>query len=173
MDPTKTTTEGAAAPAAVVDAVADTVKAGREPKKARAKATPKKKAAKQAKPTKARAKPQSPAPKPGEVIKTKQPRSADFQRVKRVGTKKYDLTGYTAVVAASGNSSLDCGDDVATRLRGKDLDEVYRVASEILREPMAALRRKYEHLNPGMQRMNLGNRIRGAMAEDADESDDE
>lgn len=55
----------------------------------------------------------------------------------------------------------DVGDEVATKLRGcKDLAEVYVVASRYLEEPVAVLKKKYEHLNPGQQRMNLGNRMR-------------
>lgn len=55
----------------------------------------------------------------------------------------------------------DIGDDVATMLRAcKNLDEVYAAASEYLVAPVDALRAKYQHLNPGQQRMNLGNRMR-------------
>jgi len=61
---------------------------------------------------------------------------------------------------ASGNVSVDCNDDVANKFRGKDLDAVYTAAAKILGEPEADLRKKYKHLNVGMQRMNLGNRVR-------------
>lgn len=86
--------------------------------------------------------------------------------VKRVGNKdhKVDLSAYKRVKSASGAASLICGDDVSKSLVGKDLDAVYSTASKVLRESVVALRRQYKHLNVGMQRMNLGNRIRGAQA---------
>ncbi len=86
--------------------------------------------------------------------------------LKRVGDKdhKVDLSHYSKVKSASGNASLDNGDDVAKRLRGMELDDVYSLASKTLKEPVKALRERYKKLNPGMQRMNLGNRIRGAQA---------
>lgn len=86
--------------------------------------------------------------------------------LKRVGDKdhKVDLSHYQQVKSASGNASLDNGDEVAKRLRGMELDDVYSFASKVLKEPAKALRERYKKLNPGMQRMNLGNRIRGAQA---------
>lgn len=88
------------------------------------------------------------------------------QVLKRIGDKKHvvDLTHYKKAVSAAGNASLDSGDEMAVALRGADLDDVYSKAAKLLREPVAALKRKYSHLNPGMQRMNLGNRMRGAQA---------
>jgi hypothetical protein len=86
--------------------------------------------------------------------------------LKRVGDKdhKVDLSHYTKVKSASGNASLDNGDDIAKRLRGMELDDVYSLASKTLKEPAKVLRERYKKLNPGMQRMNLGNRLRGAQA---------
>ncbi len=54
----------------------------------------------------------------------------------------------------------DIGDEVAVLLRGKELDECYTAAARFLREPEDGLRQKYQHLNPGQQRMNLGNKMR-------------
>jgi hypothetical protein len=51
-------------------------------------------------------------------------------------------------------------DEVAMSLMGLTLDEVYAAASPVLGVPEPDLRAKYGHLNPGMQRMNLGNRMR-------------
>lgn len=65
---------------------------------------------------------------------------------------------------AGGNASIHCGDDVAKKLLGKDIDECYKIAAKTINEPEKALRAKYAHLNVGMQRMNLGNRMRGAAA---------
>lgn len=85
-----------------------------------------------------------------------------------------DLTRYTTspeVKTASGRKAIDVNDGVAAKLRGLDLGDTYRAASEATGEPMAALKRKYEHLNPGMQRMNLGNLIRGAASKAAREAE--
>lgn len=63
---------------------------------------------------------------------------------------------------ASGRRAIDRDDEVAAQLRGSSLDEVYAAASDALGQSVEDLRAKYGHLNPGMQRMNLGNRMRGA-----------
>jgi hypothetical protein len=55
----------------------------------------------------------------------------------------------------------DAGDIVADTLRGLDLDAVYAAAAKFMKEDEQALRDKYGHLNPGQQRMNCGNRMRG------------
>lgn len=57
---------------------------------------------------------------------------------------------------------VDNNDGVAQSLRGQSLETVYEVASEVLKETVMSLRAQYEHLNPGQQRMVLGNRIRRA-----------
>ena len=57
----------------------------------------------------------------------------------------------------------DSGDELAIMLRGKSLDETYEFAAQALDVVLADLYAKYEHLNPGQQRMVLGNRIRRAM----------
>lgn len=78
-------------------------------------------------------------------------------------------SGYETTKAEDGRRLVDCGDDVATQLRGLDLDGVYRAVAKAIGTPEKELRAKYSHLNPGMQRMNLGNRLRGA-ANGKDES---
>jgi hypothetical protein len=55
----------------------------------------------------------------------------------------------------------DIGDVVAEKLRNKTLDEAYAIAAEFVKIPENELRAKYVKLNPGQQRMNLGNRMRG------------
>ena len=55
---------------------------------------------------------------------------------------------------------IDCGDPIAAELRDLTLDEVYELAEGL---GLEGLRAKYAKLNPGQQRMNLGNRLR-AMA---------
>jgi len=65
---------------------------------------------------------------------------------------------------AGGNPSVDCDDKVAALLRGKTLAEVYKVvAAKIEDMSEGQLRAKYKSLNVGMQRMNLGNKLRGVL----------
>lgn len=55
---------------------------------------------------------------------------------------------------ASGRESVHNGDVVAAMLTGLSLKQLYVVASSV------GISTDYGHLNNGMQRMNLGNRIR-------------
>lgn len=55
----------------------------------------------------------------------------------------------------------DVGDEVAKMLReAASLDDTYAIGAKYLHEKEPALRAKYEHLNPGQQRMVIGNRMR-------------
>ncbi len=72
-------------------------------------------------------------------------------------------TTYTKAKTPAGKATLHNGDDVALMLAGCDLNEVYEIAAERLGVTFDELDAKYGHLNLGMQRMNLGNRIRGAL----------
>ena len=89
---------------------------------------------------------------------------------RRVGDRRFDCSRYVRKVggkpnvSASGNATMDNGDELARKLRGAELDEVYAQASKVLGETQTALKQKYGHLNVGMQRMNLGNRMRAAQA---------
>lgn len=69
-----------------------------------------------------------------------------------------------ASVARAGRAKVgirDVGDTIATMLRDCDtLDAVYDCAASYLAIPVEDLRKKYGHLNPGQQRMNLGNKMR-------------
>lgn len=60
----------------------------------------------------------------------------------------------------SGNRDND--DDLARKLRGADLEAVYKIAVEMSDWSMAELKAKYAHLNKGLQRMSLGNIVRSA-----------
>lgn len=92
----------------------------------------------------------------------------------------------------SGRDSLDIDDAVATNLRGMDLDTLYKYVCKQLMEldtnarfskAMAKqfkatnmscgqfLEERYGNLNNGMQRMNLGNLLRGAIKRNADIKD--
>jgi len=66
---------------------------------------------------------------------------------------------------AAGNASVHCNDETAQKLLGKTLDECYAIAAEVCAPDVTEddLRAKYGHLNLGMQRMNLGNKIRGVL----------
>lgn len=77
---------------------------------------------------------------------------------------KPDLEKYVNGVSGSGKRTKRANDDVAAALDGFTLDEVYAVAKSMCDISVKELTEKYEHLNVGMQRMNLGNRIRGAVA---------
>jgi hypothetical protein len=75
-----------------------------------------------------------------------------------------NLEKYVKGVSGSGKRTLRTNDPVAAALDGFTVEEVYAVASKMAEIPVKELQEKYGHLNVGMQRMNLGNRIRGAVA---------
>lgn len=69
-------------------------------------------------------------------------------------TKVKDANGKTKV-------KLDCGDEIAEALRGLEVEDVYKVAGELMEGTNAkALREQYAHLNRGQQRMVVGVRLR-------------
>jgi hypothetical protein len=68
---------------------------------------------------------------------------------------------YTTTLAdGTKKRSIDKGDDVALRMRALDLDGVYEYAAEVTGASLGHLRDRFAHLNPGMQRMSLGNMVR-------------
>jgi hypothetical protein len=77
-----------------------------------------------------------------------------------------DLTHYHVdkeKKTAGGHASVDSDDKLAQELRGFTIDQVYTKAALVLGEAEKDLKAKYAHLNVGMQRMNLGNRMRAAV----------
>ena len=72
-----------------------------------------------------------------------------------------ETNNYVKGKGPSGGTTFHNGDAVATNLAGLSLEAVYSVASQALSIPVEDLQAKYGHLNPGQQRMNLGNRLRG------------
>lgn len=104
--------------------------------KAKSKSAPKKKAAKS----------KAPSDKPAGV--------------RTIGGKPVNVANYVKAKAPGGGTSLNNGDAVAEKLQGKDLDEVYTIAAKALKCEVKELKAKYGKLNVGMQRMNLGNRLR-------------
>jgi hypothetical protein len=63
--------------------------------------------------------------------------------------------------------SIDKGDAIAVMLRGQPLETTYKDAAAATGIAIVSLKDRFAHLNPGMQRMNLGNMIRRAMKEAA------
>jgi hypothetical protein len=80
-----------------------------------------------------------------------------------VDPKYLDSYTKTDVKTASGKRfAVDKGDKVAKMLRGLGVDELKKIAREHGFQDWFA--EKSETLNPGMLRMSLGNKIRGAIA---------
>ena len=71
-----------------------------------------------------------------------------------------DREKYTKGRSAAGSSTLHNGDAVAVCLNGMTLEEVTALAGRLKIEIP-----DYSHLNVGMQRMNIGNKIRKAVNE--------
>lgn len=144
------------------------------PKPKKEKAPPKaKQAAKAApaKPAKAAAPAPAPAPeqvqstsadKPAKPVKEKtvakaKAKAKTAKGVRTIGGKEVDLSKYSKVKAPGGGVSFNNGDSTAKKLEGKTLDEVYKIVAKDTKQDEKELRAKYKHLNPGMQRMSLGN----------------
>ncbi len=73
----------------------------------------------------------------------------------------------TYVVTGKGKDRrIDNGDEVAAQLREIDLDALYTLVAKEGGPKESELRAKYEKLNKGMQRMNLGNRLRKLRSEE-------
>ena len=53
-------------------------------------------------------------------------------------------------------------DEIAQLMKGLGLDEMYAMAQDKLGTPQTTLKARYGHLNPGLQAMNLRNRLRSA-----------
>lgn len=87
----------------------------------------------------------------------------DAQKMK--ATLERHRTGYEKTVAHSGSASLDNGDKVAKALRGLHPVEAMVLANMVVvpLDPEFDAFAKYGHLNNGQQRMNSGNKIRGAV----------
>ncbi len=88
---------------------------------------------------------------------------------------------YQMGTTEDGSKYIDNGDALAQELRGASLEAVAKMASEIVQEPKQSAKAWLEMyttdreaigkdaLNPGMVRMNLGNRIRAALKRKAEE----
>lgn len=89
-------------------------------------------------------------------------KKTDSPSVRTIGGKAVNISNYVKSKAAGGGVSFHNGDEVAVKLAGKDLDAVYEAAAKALKVDVKDLKSKYKHLNVGMQRMALGNRMRKA-----------
>jgi len=97
-----------------------------------------------------------------------QEEEATTEESSKVSITKKD--SYISSVSASGKKSVNNGDEIAAALAGVSIDDMYVIAAnflaggkkhdEVITED--DLRAKYGHLNVGMQRMSLGNRLRSA-----------
>jgi hypothetical protein len=74
-----------------------------------------------------------------------------------VDTSKYVKTKVTDEEGKLKGVKFDINDDIAVKLRDMSLDEVYSYVAEVTGTDY---RSKYARLNLGMQRMNLGNKLR-------------
>lgn len=83
-------------------------------------------------------------------------------KLRSVGGREHDISNYERVKLENGRVSFDNGDETAQKLRAKSLEEVYDMAAKAADVSVRSLKEKYKNLNPGMQRMALGNRIRAA-----------
>ena len=88
---------------------------------------------------------------------------AEKDEVKEVRIKP-NLENYVNGVSGSGKRTKRADDAVAAALDGFTVQETADEAARMCDIPAKDLLDKYSHLNVGMQRMNLGNRIRGAVA---------
>lgn len=88
----------------------------------------------------------------------------EASKIAKIKETQIDLSRYfvSDQKTPSGRKTIDCNDEIGVELRGMAIDRVYEIAAERLETTVDALRSQYGHLNVGMQRMNLGNRIRGA-----------
>jgi len=140
------------------------------PKKEKAPPKAKQAAKAPAKPAKAAAPAPAPAPekikpqkaeKPSSTVKentvAKAKKKSAPKGARTIGGKEVDLSKYNKVKAPGGGVSFNNGDSTAKKLEGKTLDEVYKIVAKDTKQDEKELRAKYKHLNPGMQRMSLGN----------------
>lgn len=142
------------------------------PKKEKAPPKAKQAAKAPAKPAKAAAParaPAKPAPQPPQAAKPAKPekektvatakakKKSTAKGARTIGGKEVDLSNYNKVKAPGGGVSYNNGDATAKKLEGKSLDDVYKIVARDTKQDEKELRKKYAHLNPGMQRMALGN----------------
>ena len=85
----------------------------------------------------------------------------DEERVSRSIVPESYRRRYSKTRSAAGTTSLHNGDPVAQMLAGKPLDECYDILAKYVDDvTLDSKMAKWSHLNPGQQRMQIGNAIR-------------
>lgn len=102
------------------------------------------------------------APKKGKAAAKPRDVKPGGSKQRTIGGKPVDISRYAKAKAPGGGTSYHNNDAVAQKLEGKDLDQVYEIVAKALKVEVRELKGKYKSLNVGMQRMNLGNRLRKA-----------
>lgn len=100
-------------------------------------------------------KPQKPVKE--KIVAKAKAKAKTAKGVRTIGGKEVDLSAYKKVKAPGGGTSFNNGDATAKKLEGKNLDDVYKIVAKDTKQNEAELRKRYAKLNPGMQRMALGN----------------
>jgi hypothetical protein len=126
------------------------------------------KAPKVTKPAKTRRDPVSARPESDDVLN---PDGSAFVASDKLVKPDYDRYTKHEIKSPSGRKALDVNDEAANLLRGQDIADCYfitakniaKTSGENPEDVEAALKEKYKNLNVGMQRMNLGNRLRKAL----------
>ena len=85
---------------------------------------------------------------------------------KKVVRIKPDVTAYVAGRSSKGAKVKISGDLVSQLLDGLSLEDTYNLAEKAVGAKHADLRTKYTKLNPGHQRMCLGNLLRGMKSDE-------
>lgn len=96
------------------------------------------------------------------VARATRPSKTFAKGTRKVGDspfKRFDT--YVKHKTPAGNVAYDNGDNVAAKLRDMTLAEVFEHAAKKLDVSERSLKDKYSHLNDGMKKMNLANRLRG------------
>lgn len=117
----------------------------------------------------------------GETEEMEEVEETELEEIQRVRIRPdwSRYTRHTGITTWSGKTVIDINDHVAEVLRGLNLDDTYDTVARYIRkinetaidakgletlDTIDKLQAKYGHLNSGMQRMSLGNKLRGAMA---------
>ncbi len=75
---------------------------------------------------------------------------------------RIDKTNYQPTTTSRGTKSLNNGDEVAVALAGLPVEYVYEVVDQVIGDN--DFRQRYANNNTGMQRMHLGNKLRGFLS---------
>lgn len=67
---------------------------------------------------------------------------------------------YLSTRSHTGSSSKICGDAISIMLNGQTVERCAEIVAGYTGDSAADLLSRYEHLNPGQRRMNIGNRLR-------------